>query len=397
MPTDGDVWHEFQEKFQSLANEEHTAEVWRNDRWVRAHCDYTDPAPWASALDLPFPPKQECGLWVLSGGASEGLRARFEALATRAGVALDPPQGTTPRDFWLHRLFLDLRENNSDELFAADDKGGIICHVCEASAVFCSRLEKKALETSASTDEDVWNQIDLKLASLRIAGLASEHSEWFKTQQKEIDFKNRNNKNAATVPGELLGLQIEGINRWAESLCHIYAEVWTAQGKEKTPDFVRTVFHKAIVPAIEAKAGSSAYFLSNRAIRTRMPQSILGSRLQELRRAAEKLKADWGRKTETEALELTYKQQSRAATPQVYGPRSKWYESSPGVLKRRQIVLKNPGLNAQSCCKLFDSERIGLPSSWENELNLTTWGAAYKDKKGRARIQRIISTDRNQK
>jgi hypothetical protein len=43
-----------------------------------------------------------------------------------------------------------MRDNNSKELLAADEKGGIIQHVCEASATFCARLETKALETSAS-------------------------------------------------------------------------------------------------------------------------------------------------------------------------------------------------------------------------------------------------------
>jgi len=42
-------------------------------------------------------------------------------------------------------------------------------------------------------------------------------------------------------------------------------------------------------------------------------------------------------------------------------------------------------------------KELASPPNWENELNLTTWVAAYKNKKGRARIQRIISTDRNQK
>jgi hypothetical protein len=87
---------------------------------------------------------------MLGGGPDENFRARFDALATRAALEIGPPQSIEALDFWLHCLFLDLRENNSRKLFAASDDGGIILHVCDASATFCSRLEKKALDTLAS-------------------------------------------------------------------------------------------------------------------------------------------------------------------------------------------------------------------------------------------------------
>jgi hypothetical protein len=41
-----------------------------------------------------------------------------------------------------------LLENNSKELVAASKEGGMIRRVCVASATFCSRLERKALEQS---------------------------------------------------------------------------------------------------------------------------------------------------------------------------------------------------------------------------------------------------------
>ena len=74
----------------------------------------------------------------------------------------------------------------------------------------------------------------------------------------------------------------------------------------------------------------------------------------------------------------------------------KWYQSSKEVLARRQIVLKNPGLHGDRLCKLFDNERIPLPERWESKYDVTTWAEAYKIKKARAAIQRIISTDKKQ-
>lgn len=74
-----------------------------------------------------------------------------------------------------------------------------------------------------------------------------------------------------------------------------------------------------------------------------------------------------------------------------------WYKSSPDILNRRQIILKNRGLSAQKLCKVFDGRRVPLPSGWEEEFKVTEWFAAYRNPTLRARIQRIISTDRKQK
>ena len=94
----------------------------------------------------------ETCLWIVSDGVSENFQERFRALAARAGVALGCPKDTDAEDFWLHRLYLDLVENNSDQLFAASKEGGVILRVCVASATFCARLERKALEQSEPGD-----------------------------------------------------------------------------------------------------------------------------------------------------------------------------------------------------------------------------------------------------
>jgi hypothetical protein len=72
----------------------------------------------------------------------------------------------------------------------------------------------------------------------------------------------------------------------------------------------------------------------------------------------------------------------------------KWYESPPEITKRRQTVLKNASLTALRFCSVFDSEGIELPGKWEMKFGVTTWTEAYKNKKARANIQRIISEDK---
>jgi hypothetical protein len=106
----------------------------------------------------------------LREGPDEHLRVRFEALATRAGIALGCATNVAPLKFWLFKLFLYLSETKSRHLFAptshvrigdnpqsdllkphageiVSSPGGIITKVYEASANFCSWLEKQTLET----------------------------------------------------------------------------------------------------------------------------------------------------------------------------------------------------------------------------------------------------------
>jgi hypothetical protein len=75
---------------------------------------------------------------------------------------------------------------------------------------------------------------------------------------------------------------------------------------------------------------------------------------------------------------------------------TEWFESSADVVRRRQIVLKNPRMPSKSLCKVFDGAipPIPLPGGWQDKLNVRNWSEAYKNQTGRKRIQKIISTDR---
>jgi hypothetical protein len=175
--SEADLWRHFHERFQSLADEEVEKEAARRDRFLRAHFTYRKEteifhvrdARWTLALfyrDLDVPetarvhtatnplgpfcllePPQS-GLWTFSDGVNENLRERLQTLAARAAITLDCTKGTDPVDFWLHRLLHDLRENQSKLLFGDDGEAGLIVRVCEASAIFCARLERNALEAA---------------------------------------------------------------------------------------------------------------------------------------------------------------------------------------------------------------------------------------------------------
>jgi hypothetical protein len=177
------LWKDFHDRFMQLAKEETgIVQATMKDSYLRAYCTYEQhpevfeirrDAAWAFVLfdsswdqhrekpriiDEVGPSVRgpfcllktpECGVWMLSDGVSENFLERFQALAARGGVALRVPLDSDPTDRWLHWLFDYLLGNKSKQLFAAErGKGGIILRVCEASATFCSRLERKALEQS---------------------------------------------------------------------------------------------------------------------------------------------------------------------------------------------------------------------------------------------------------
>lgn len=157
-------WRDFERRFMELAREEQgRADVItkgetlrRMDKLLRASCNYQKhPEVWVNRENpeqrnyclLETPPH---GIWnYCSRGISENFFERVRLCVAEAGRALpDYPKGTDPEDFWLHQLYLDLLRNNSDLLFCGTKEGGMILSVCVASATFCARLERRAIQQS---------------------------------------------------------------------------------------------------------------------------------------------------------------------------------------------------------------------------------------------------------
>jgi hypothetical protein len=185
-------WKDFHERFMQLAREEQglgradaitNEKVLRRMKVLRAHCDYKDyrervfvaqeVRSFYKSLGMELTSKDlskieakmlewtelekkaglkapETGRWTYGTGAvSENFRERVRLCVVEAGRSLpDYPEGTDPEDFWLHQLYLDLLKNNGDLLFCGSKEGGMILSVCVASATFCARLERQALQQS---------------------------------------------------------------------------------------------------------------------------------------------------------------------------------------------------------------------------------------------------------
>jgi hypothetical protein len=172
-------WDEYRKGFEQLAREE---ERMQPNQRLCATCDYSNPP---AILDEKGKPRQaalcvirspESGLWTLSGGVSEGFLEKFRTHAARSGLVLGGQEGTDPEGVWLHRLYSYVRANYAE--FLAPKIGGrsselrridTILRVCEASAIFSSLLERKALESlsSGKTHENLREELG-KLSYVRL-------------------------------------------------------------------------------------------------------------------------------------------------------------------------------------------------------------------------------------
>lgn len=157
------------------------------------------------------------------------------------------------------------------------------------------------------SQNDIWNQIDHTLVSLKLQQARPQLDRESERKRRKVYARHRGNLNAASIPASLLDVEIEQMGKWAATLYQIYCDAWKAQGRKKTPQFLREIYHRAIVPTVEVRKGDAAEFFTNRAARTKQTTG-LSELLAELERAADRVKDDWRQKTEIEAIEVEHKQ-----------------------------------------------------------------------------------------
>jgi len=162
------------------------------------------------------------------------------------------------------------------------------------------------------TEEATWKQIDHELVTLKLHDVAMNLHRETEKKRNDIYWRNRTGGNAATIPLELFELELRQMKQWVFNLYSLYKEVWKIQGKEETPQFIRAVYRKAILPLIKSRAACSREFLTRRATRTSLSRSVLAPQLLELGREVERLRSEWRRRTETEAIELEYSEKKRS-------------------------------------------------------------------------------------
>jgi hypothetical protein len=154
-----DKWKSFQDQFMELAREEQGraslaevvkkgSELRRMNHVLRVTCSFGDRLKSSFFQSNEPPPHVN---WKYGNGSSENFEQRARLLVGRSGQTHpDWEASMDPEQFWLHRLYLDLLENSSDQLLAASNEGGMILSVCIASAAFCDRLALQALQRTGT-------------------------------------------------------------------------------------------------------------------------------------------------------------------------------------------------------------------------------------------------------
>jgi hypothetical protein len=157
-----DIWKKIKNGFRALMEEEdRIVQQGRLSGWCYAHINCPD--------------SRGPGGWWFGSLANESLQARFELLATEAAIALGSPPETIPHAYWLNRLLLDLRANESNHVRCYSDTVSIIERLFEASAIYCTRLERLSLEKGAMVyEKPEWAS---QLIAERDAETAHERSE----------------------------------------------------------------------------------------------------------------------------------------------------------------------------------------------------------------------------
>lgn len=132
MSTTGSHWQDLHDKFAALEDEENRI---GNSYRLCAYGDYD-------------PPAGSYGRWALGHSPSEYFTERFRLYATEAGSLLNCPYDIPQSDYWLHRLWLELRQTESAHVSIGGDDGGLIQLLCRASAQFCIILRRQDMEES---------------------------------------------------------------------------------------------------------------------------------------------------------------------------------------------------------------------------------------------------------
>jgi len=202
-----------------------------------------------------------------------------------------------------------------------------------------AEIRTARLGSEPNTKEGIWKTIDHSLVSLKLSDAAGEIHEQMEELRRQVRARVAQSRNDAGLGPGLLEVELSHMRRWAESLQRIYLEVWQRQGRAETPLFVRTVWEKAIAPAIDGRLSASRCMFENLAARTRRALSAAdqGNSTRQMRI----LRGELARRVEIRAKELEYAlATTRSAT--------KTHISRPKTKLRRpdSLVLEPPSKRA---------------------------------------------------
>lgn len=153
-------------------------------------------------------------------------------------------------------------------------------------------------------------QIDRELVSLKISQARKSFGE--KLQQR---FRDDSSTLSEDPFAQIQRVYAQGAGEWAEVVFRIYAEVWQKQGNPQTPDFLRVVLTRGVIPEIEKIILQGKCAIENLAQISPVSPNVSSLALRKLAHDADNLWTKWRTRIEIEARELELARRSLPSNP----------------------------------------------------------------------------------
>ena len=267
--------------------------------------------------------------------------------------------------------------------------------------------------------EQIWGQIDHGLAELKIHAAIEQFNKLVNGKLGDMVLDEKYVSSSALLV-EWYPLYKAEEDRLIENIFQIYKEVWKIQGKEVTPQFIRAIYQKVIVPWKSPNIEYIHDLFKEHSERRESMAQFLKPMVDYYPNRLVYIREQWFRRCEIEALELEHirsnNEKLRAAD--VVNPQndeSKIDNSQKAtarrikripdleVNKRRRLIQSIAESSPKSrrknldllTAQELDGAHIDIQEKWYEYDGVNSWVNALKHPELKDRVQKMFSSDRN--
>jgi hypothetical protein len=205
----------------------------------------------------------------------------------------------------------------------------------------------------------LWNEIDHEMVRHKLSLISQEMQPKVVSEERRVLFECRQRGNSGAVKPSLVKLHEQLTDEWLERTYEAYCEVWAAQQKTKSADFVRAVFQNALVPLIAVRRAVIITRFDQRA--THKCEKSSRPETAAIVRALMNLQEKWFDKLEIEAKTCNYSDSTRLQGGQSSGPLNN--DEDPAIHSQR--ADQNCVPEASLTRLLMSSHNRDYVSVWE--------------------------------
>jgi hypothetical protein len=165
---------------------------------------------------------------------------------------------------------------------------------------------------NSTTPKDVWDQVHRKLVKLKLRVFLKDLHERIAADAAYKSLQDLSNR-VGVIPGaeqsiypvfeKYLESMLLHIDQSARGTYDIYYDVWDKQGNKRSPEFLRAVFEKAVLPRIRRQESRVIAIIRQIAKPTNYPRVMLEAQINQFKERIKGLKQDWRDRIEIETTE----------------------------------------------------------------------------------------------